>query len=185
MWLFIFTELILFSGLFVVYSVYRYKYSEGFHLAAQELNVTIGTINSLILLLSGLTMAFAYNAIKKGEKKITMLMLTISLILGIIFLVNKYFEWNIKIEHGLFPGSADLISLSSADVLFFGLYFFMTGLHALHLIIGLTFMAIVLKKVSSDRIHSTHYSLLENCSLYWHMVDIIWIFLFPIFYLIN
>jgi cytochrome c oxidase subunit 3 len=185
MWLFIFTELILFSGLFLVYSVYRYKYSEGFHIAAQELNVTIGTINSIILLFSGLTMVLAYAANKKGNKKLTLMLLFATLILGIVFLINKYFEWHVKFEHGLYPGSSELVSLSHGDIMFFGLYFFMTGLHALHLIVGLSFIGVVIKRTSSGRIHSENYSLLENCSLYWHMVDLIWIFLFPIFYLIN
>lgn len=185
MWLFIFTELILFSGLFVVYSVFRFKYSESFHIAAKELDVTIGTINSIILLLSGMTVVIAYLANKKGDKRLVMIMLAATLILGTVFLINKYFEWNEKFSHGLFPGSGELIGLSYGDVMFFGLYFFMTGLHALHMAIGLVFISVVIKKVSSDQIHSTRYALLENCSLYWHMVDLIWIFLFPIFYLIN
>jgi cytochrome c oxidase subunit 3 len=185
MWLFIFTELVLFAGLFVVYSVFRYKYSEGFHLAAQELDVTIGTINSIILLFSGLTMGMAYLANKKANKGLAVKMLIATLLLGIIFLVNKYFEWSEKFSHGLFPGSDDLISLSSGDIMFFGLYFFMTGLHALHLIIGLILITVVLRKVINGMIHPGKFVLLENCSLYWHMVDLIWIFLFPIFYLIN
>ncbi len=185
MWLFIFTELFLFAGLFLVFTVYRTKYHEGFHLAARELNVTIGTINSIILLLSGMTMGFSYVAIKKGEVKLTLWMLTVTILLGIIFLVNKYFEWRIKFEHGLYPGSADLIRLSRGDVMFFGLYFFMTGLHALHLIAGLVLISIVIGAIIRKRVHQTKYALLENTSLYWHLVDLVWIFLFPLFYLIN
>ena len=185
MWLFIFTELFLFAGLFLVFTVYRVKYHEGFHLAAQELDVTIGTINSIILLLSGMTMGISYLAIQKGKNKLTLMMLTITFLLGIIFLVNKYFEWRVKFEHGLYPGSTELISLSKGDVMFFGLYFFMTGLHALHLIAGLIFITIVIGAVIRKRVHSSKYALLENCSLYWHLVDLVWIFLFPLFYLIN
>jgi cytochrome c oxidase subunit III len=185
MWLFIFTELFLFAGLFLVFTVYRYKYHEGFHLAAQELNVTIGTINSIILLLSGMTMGISYLTIQKGKNKLTLIMLSITIILGIIFLVNKYFEWKVKFQHGLYPGSPDLIGLSKGDIMFFGLYFFMTGLHALHLIAGLVFIAIVFGAVTRNRVNATKYSLLENCSLYWHLVDLVWIFLFPLFYLIN
>jgi cytochrome c oxidase subunit III len=185
MWLFIFSELFLFAGLFLVFTVYRVKYHEGFHLAAQELNVTIGTINSIILLFSGMTMGFSYLAIQKGNAKLASLMLSVTLLLGIIFLVNKYFEWIVKIQHGLYPGSSELINLSRGDIMFFGLYFFMTGLHALHLIAGLIFIAIVLIKVRKGLVHPTKYALLENCSLYWHLVDLVWIFLFPLFYLIN
>jgi len=185
MWLFIFTELMLFSGLFLVFSVFRYKYSESFHLAAQELDVATGTINSIILLLSGMTMGTAFLANRNGDKKLSLAMLALTMMLGTVFLVVKYFEWTAKFSHGLFPGSKDLIGLSSGDVMFFGLYFFMTGLHALHLIIGLVFIAIVMHSIAAERIHPGNYALLDNCSLYWHMVDLIWIFLFPIFYLIN
>jgi cytochrome c oxidase subunit 3 len=185
MWLFIFTELFLFAGLFLVFTVYRMKYRDGFHLAAQELNVMIGTINSILLLLSGMTIGISYMATKKGNKKLTMIMLCITLLFGIIFLVNKYFEWQAKFAHGLYPGSSELINLSHGDVMFFGLYFFMTGLHALHLIIGLVFIGIVTLKVSNNSVDASNYALLENCSLYWHLVDLIWIFLFPLFYLIN
>lgn len=185
MWLFIFTELFLFAGLFLVFAVYRVKYYEGFHLASQELNVTIGTINSIILLLSGMTMGISYLAIQKGKNALTLSMLGVTLLLGIIFLVNKYFEWGAKFEHGLYPGSPELVLLSKGDVMFFGLYFFMTGLHALHLIAGLIFIVIVFVAIIRGRVHLTKFALLENCSLYWHLVDLVWIFLFPLFYLIN
>jgi len=112
-------------------------------------------------------------------------LLTITIVLGIVFLVNKYFEWSIKFEHGLYPGSPELISLSRGDVMFFGLYFFMTGLHALHLIAGLILIAIVIGGIMRGRVHASKYALLENCSLYWHLVDLVWLFLFPLFYLIN
>jgi len=185
MWLFIFTELILFSGLFLVFTVLRLRYHEVFHLAARELDITIGTINSIILLLSGMTMGISFLANQKGERKLTLRMLWVTLVLGIVFLVNKYFEWEVKYSHGLYPGSEDLIGLSYGDIMFFGLYFFMTGLHALHVIIGLVFIMVVIWRVSADSINSTNYAHLENCSLYWHMIDLIWIFLFPLFYLIN
>ena len=185
MWLFIFTELFLFAGLFLVFIVYRVKYHEGYHLAAQELNVTIGTINSIILLLSGMTMGMAYLSMQKGNKRLTLAMLVVTLLLGILFLINKYFEWIAKFHHGLYPGSPELISLSRGDIMFFGLYFFMTGLHALHLIAGLVFIAVVIGAVIRRRVHPTKFALLENCSLYWHLVDLVWIFLFPLFYLIN
>jgi cytochrome c oxidase subunit III len=185
MWLFIFTEIFLFAGLFLVFIVYRFKYSDGFHLAAKELNVTIGTINSIILLLSGMTMGISFVAMQKGNNKLALTMLVLTVILGIVFLVNKYFEWKVKFEHGLYPGSTELVALSRGDVMFFGLYFFMTGLHALHLIAGLVFIIIVIGAIIRKRVSIEKLALHENCSLYWHLVDLVWIFLFPLFYLIN
>ncbi len=185
MWLFIFTELFLFAGLFLVFIVYRYKYFESFHIASRELNVTIGAINSIILLLSGMTIGISHMAIQKGNTKLTLYLLAVTILLGLIFLVNKYFEWRIKFEHGLYPGSVDLLALSKGDIMFFGLYFFMTGLHALHLIAGLVFISVVFGAIIRGKVHSTKFALLENCGLYWHLVDLVWLFLFPLFYLIN
>jgi Heme/copper-type cytochrome/quinol oxidase, subunit 3 len=185
MWLFIFTEILLFGGLFIVYSVYRYKYPVAFHLANHELDKTVGLINTVILLISSMTVAMSVSAIQRGNKKHTIILLSITLLLALSFLVNKYFEWGIKFHHGLYPGSGILDQLSHGDILFFGLYFFMTGLHALHIIIGMTFLAVILVKVKNERINSGDHVLLENGGLYWHLVDLIWIFLFPLFYLIH
>ncbi|HEX2934909.1 MAG TPA: cytochrome c oxidase subunit 3 family protein [Bacteroidales bacterium] len=185
MWLFVFTELFLFAGLFLVFAVFRIKYAEGFHLASEELNITLGTINSIILLLSGMTMGIAYSTIQKGENRKTVYLLVTSLLLGITFLIIKAFEWKAKLAHGLYPGSQELINLSQGDIMFFGLYFIMTGLHALHLFAGLVFISVVIWGINKGRVRSTKFALLENCSLYWHMVDLVWIFLFPLFYLIN
>ena len=185
MWLFIFTEILLFGGLFIVYSVYRFKYPVAFHLANQELNRTVGLINTVILLISSMTVAMSVSSIQRGNKKLTVRLLAVTLFLALAFLVNKYFEWGIKFEHGLYPGSGILDQLSHGDILFFGLYFFMTGLHALHIIIGMTFLTVILVKVRQERINSDDYVLLENGGLYWHLVDLIWIFLFPLFYLIH
>lgn len=185
MWLFIFTELLLFGGLFIVYAVYRYKNSQAFHLAAQELDVTIGTINTVILLISSMTIAMSTTAIQKKDKRTTLLLIGTTLFLAVVFLVNKYFEWSGKIGHGLFPGSLVLEDLGQGDVLFFGLYFFMTGLHALHIIVGMVLLGFGFVRVWKDRLTFDNFQLLENGGLYWHLVDIIWIFLFPLFYLIT
>jgi cytochrome c oxidase subunit 3 len=184
MWLFIFTELLLFGGLFIVYSVFRYKNPVAFHLAAEELDVTIGTINTVILLVSSMTVAMSVTAVQLGEKKRAIGLLAITIILALVFLINKYFEWSGKFGHGIYPGSEKLIELGTGEVLFFGLYFAMTGLHALHIIIGVTILLVMLMKVSNDTIDSGYYVQLENSGLYWHLVDLIWIFLFPLFYLI-
>jgi cytochrome c oxidase subunit III len=185
MWLFIFTEILLFGGLFIVYSVYRYKHPVEFHLAHQELNVTIGLINTIILLVSSMTVAMSITALQTGNKKLTLIFLAITLLLAFAFLVNKYFEWGAKIHHGIYPGSEFLMSLSKGDMLFFGLYFFMTGLHAIHIIVGMALLGVVYAKVQNGSVNQNRYSLLENGGLYWHLVDLIWIFLFPLFYLIH
>ncbi len=185
MWLFIFTEILLFGGLFIVYSVYRYRFPVEFHLAHEELSVSIGFINTVILLISSMTVAMSITALQLGNKKLTLILLATTMLLAVVFLVNKYFEWGAKIHHDIYPGSEFLMSLSKGDMLFFGLYFFMTGLHALHIIAGLALLGVVFVKIKNGTVNQNRYSLLENGGLYWHLVDLIWIFLFPLFYLIH
>ena len=185
MWLFLFTEMLLFGGLFIVYSVYRYKNPVAFHLAAEELSVFIGTINTIILLVSSATIAMSVTAIQKQNKKLALVLLGITISLGLAFLVNKYFEWGEHLTENIYPGSSVLALRGQGDILFFGLYFFMTGLHALHIIIGLVFIGIISMKIIKNEITFDNHVLLENSGLYWHLVDLIWIFLFPLFYLIT
>ncbi len=186
MWLFIFTELMLFGGLFVIYAVYRYMNTEAFHLAAEELNRTMGAINTILLLISSMTIAMSTTALQLRKKGLTMVLLTVTVLLGLTFLVNKYFEWGVKFEHGIWPGSEQMLSqFSQGEILFFGLYFTMTGLHALHIIIGLIIIGFAMVRVQKGIVNENRASLLENAGLYWHLVDLIWIFLFPLFYLIT
>ena len=185
MWLFIFTELLLFGGLFVTYAVYRHAHPQAFHMAAQQLDVAIGTINTVILLISSMTIAMATTAIQKKDKRTTLILIVITLVLALVFLINKYFEWGAKIDHGIYPGSPLLEELGRGDILFFGLYFFMTGLHALHIIIGMVLIIVIFVRVRKDKLSFDNFQLLENGGLYWHLVDLIWIFLFPLFYLIT
>ncbi len=185
MWLFLFTEMLLFGGLFIVYSVYRLRNPDAFHMAARELSVFIGTANTIILLTSSTTIAMSITAIQKKNKKLSLVFIGITIILGLAFLVNKYFEWGEHIKEHIYPGSAVLALRGHGDVLFYGLYFFMTGLHALHIIVGLIFISVIASLIIRNRIHSENYVLLENSGLYWHLVDLIWIFLFPLFYLIT
>ena len=185
MWLFIFTELLLFGGLFIVYSVYRYKHAQAFAIAAEELDVGMGTINTVILLISSMTIAMSTTAIQKKNKRATLVLIGITMVLALVFLVNKYFEWSGKFSHGLYPGSPVLDELGQGDVLFFGLYFFMTGLHALHIVVGMVVLGFGFVFVWKDKLTFDNFQLLENGGLYWHLVDLIWIFLFPLFYLIT
>ena len=185
MWLFIFTELLLFGGLFLVYSIFRAEYPLAFHASSLELSVTIGAINTIVLLFSSMTIAMALTAIQKNDQKRALIFIGITLFCAAIFLVNKYFEWGHKFEMKLYPGSPLMPLLGRGYLLYFSLYFFMTGLHALHIIIGMTLLVICYFKVKSKNINSKDYVLLENGALYWHLVDLIWIFLFPLMYLIS
>jgi cytochrome c oxidase subunit III len=185
MWLFIFSELLLFGVLFLVYSVYRYWHPVAFGLAADELSVTIGTINTVILLISSMTIAMSITAVRYDKKHHALILLGSTLLLALIFMVNKYFEWSEKIRHGLYPGSEYMQDFGHGDTLFFGLYYFMTGLHALHIIIGMGVIIFVIYEVRKDKINRHDYVFLENTGLYWHLVDLIWIFLFPLFYLVT
>lgn len=185
MWLFLFTEMLLFGGLFVVYSVYRYRNAEAFHLAAHELNIFFGTANTIILLISSSTIAMSVTAIQKKNKKFALVLLGFTILLGLVFLANKYAEWGHHIKEQIYPGSPVLALRGQGDVLFYGLYFFMTGLHALHIIIGLVFIGFIVVFIIREKVTFDNYVLLENSGLYWHLVDLIWIFLFPLFYLIT
>ena len=185
MWLFIFTELLLFGGLFLVYSIFRAQYPTAFHESSLELSVTIGAINTIMLLISSMTIAMALTAVQKNDQKKALIFIGITLFFAAAFLFNKYFEWGHKIEHGLYPGSKLMSLLDRGHHLYFSLYFFMTGLHALHIVIGMTLLIVCMFKVKSKNINNQDYVLLENGALYWHLVDLIWIFLFPLMYLIS
>jgi cytochrome c oxidase subunit 3 len=185
MWLFLLTEVLLFGGLFLVYAVYRYQYPDQFRIAAMELNTGIGTLNTIILLTSSLTVALSIAAMQKGNRFLSIIMLSATLIMALMFLVNKYFEWATKFSHGIYPGSKELVSKPNGQILFFGLYFVMTGLHALHVIIGMIILSFILAFIIRNKITSDNYVKQENAGLYWHLVDLIWIFLFPLFYLIQ
>jgi len=185
MWLFLITELLLFGGLFVIYGVYRYMNYTAFHNASLELNTSVGTINTIILLTSSLTIAMSITALQRGQKIISLILTGSTILFAIAFLVNKYFEWSAKFQHGIFPGSAELTSRPPGEILYFGLYFTMTGLHGVHVLIGIVVLSFIFVFIARDNITPDDYAKLENSALYWHLVDIIWIFLFPLFYLIK
>lgn len=185
MWIFIFTELLLFAGLFIVYAVFRAKNPEDFYIAGHQLNVFVGALNTVILLISSATVAMSITAIQKKDKKKATRLIFATIFLAFLFLVNKYFEWGHKIEYDIYPGSDFLLTLKDTQRLYFGLYYLMTGLHAFHIIVGMVLLTIVMIKVRRAKINSTDYVFLENSALYWHLVDLIWIFLFPLLYLIS
>lgn len=185
MWIFLFTELFLFGGLFLVYAVFRARYTADFHTAARELNAFIGTLNTVFLLTSSMTVAMSLTAIQKERKKLALFLISATIFLAALFMLNKYFEWSHKFHYKLYPGSPVVKNLPHGEILFFGLYYMMTGLHALHVLVGMVLLSINLFKVRSGNVNRIHYLFLENSALYWHLVDLIWIFLFPLLYLIT
>lgn len=239
-WLFLITEVLLFGGMFLLYSVYRSEHPQDFHHAAAELDTLVGTVNTIVLLTSSLTMALSIAAVHRGNRALALVMLALTVIFGGVFMVNKYFEWGAKISHGIYPGSEYLLAHPEGEVIFFGLYFAMTGLHGLHVLVGMGLLTVMFFKVLNQpnsevqfvaghglqkaeggrlaiidkdgvplwkgeeiddtvervtvktkywpvarrfRVHD--FNQLENSGLYWHLVDVIWIFLFPLFYLIT
>lgn len=184
MWLFLFTEVILFGGLFLLYAVYYHNYPDSFVKAGKELNVFFGGFNTLLLITSSFFMAISITAIQKGDKKKCLIFLSITIASACGFLIVKFFEWSAKFAHGIYPNSPHLLELPPGENIFYGLYFTMTGLHGVHVIIGGILLTYIWINVKKDQINAKDYILLENSGLYWHIVDLIWIYLFPLFYLI-
>jgi cytochrome c oxidase subunit 3 len=174
-WTFLATEVLLFGGLFTAYIVFRLKFPQMFHEGHFHLNRILGAVNTIVLICSSLTVALGIAAIRKGKQGLLKLCLSLTILLAAVFLGIKYVEWTEKFAHGLFPGT---------DV-FFSLYFMMTGLHGLHVLAGMLVLGGVLVLAGRGKF-SEHYSTpVEISGLYWHFVDLVWIYLFPLFYLIG
>jgi cytochrome c oxidase subunit 3 len=184
MWLFLYSEIILFGGLFVLYAAYMHRYPEFFAEGGRELNRVIGAVNTIVLLISSFTVAASITAMQRNAKKQTVSFLLFSIFCGVIFLVNKYFEWGAKIHHDIYPNSDTLVAGEPGINIFFGLYYVITGLHGLHVIIGMALLSVSLIFVLNGKVTATRVSMLDNSGLYWHLVDLIWIFVFPLFYLV-
>lgn len=239
-WLFLITEVILFGGMFILYSVYRSEYPTDFHHAAEEMNTLLGTVNTLILLTSSLTMALAIAGTHHGNRKLALSMLASTVVCGVAFLVIKYFEWGHEFAHGIYPGSEYLLAHPKGEILYFGLYYTMAGVHGIHVLVGVVLLSVLFLRVANqpnakvsfvaghglgqadggriaivdkdgktlwmgeeidasiqridirtkywpvkERFRVEDFNQLENAGLYWHIVDIVWIFLFPLFYLIT
>ena len=183
MWLFLLSELLLFGGLFVAYAAYRYGNRAAFHHAGHELSATLGVANTVVLLTSSLTVVLAVNALRAGREREAPRWVALTILLALAFLCVKAVEWSTKYRHGLFPGLPGLGALPTGERLFFGLYFAATGLHALHVIVGACVLAVAGTLVARGRVRRDAPVLLENAGLYWHLVDVIWIFILPLFYL--
>jgi cytochrome c oxidase subunit III len=220
MWLFLFTELLLFGGMFLLYAVYRTKFSADFRFCATHLSLGLATVNTLILLTSSLTMVLGIGMMERGKRKAAIFFTVVTILCGAVFLVNKYFEWSFKFHHGLYPNSEILLEHTHGENVFYALYFAMTGLHGLHVIAGMVLLGFMTKMIAhparrtitldpadaaklgvtdghiqnlsvtlsyseNEDLDLRRLTRLQNAGLYWHLVDLIWIFLFPLFYLIS
>ncbi len=186
MWLFLVTEVMLFGVLFAGYGLLNYLYPEMFREAHHHLNKVMGAVNTVVLLVSSLTMALAIGFIQRNQVGKSKAMLWITLFCALMFLVIKYFEYKEKISHGILPGiffnAHDFKAPNAA--LFFSFYFVMTGTHGIHVLIGMGAISWILWRMGRGDFNAHKYGAVEFVGLYWHIVDLIWIFLFPLLYLV-
>jgi cytochrome c oxidase subunit 3 len=187
MWAFLLQEVMFFGGLFAAYMVFRYKYPNAFVEGSQYLDVTLGTLNTAILIGSSLSMALAVRTAQLGKNVMTAVWIVATIGMSFAFIGIKAVEYTAKFEHDLIPGVAWLPSVDADPQLnlFFALYFVMTGMHGLHMAIGLVLMVIVAVKALRGRYTAGNHIGVEMLGLYWHFVDLVWIFLFPLFYLVG
>jgi cytochrome c oxidase subunit 3 len=185
MWTFLATEIMFFGALFVGYIVYRHMYPEAFAEASRHTSLFYGTLNTAILLTSSLTMALAVHAAERGENKAVLRQFGLTILLALGFLVVKGFEYTGDIHEHLVPGPHFLLPAQPHAELFFYFYWAMTGLHAVHVIIGIGVMSVLCLLVRRRRFSAQYYNPIEVAGLYWHFVDIVWIFLYPLLYLID
>ncbi len=188
MWVFLATEILFFGGLFASYTIYRSLYLPAFEAGSHHLDVRFGALNTAVLITSSLTMALAVHAAQTGKRKQLITYLVLTMLLGALFLgIKLVFEWGYDYREHLVPG-IDFVyrgHITPKVELFFLFYFFMTGMHALHMVIGLGIMTYLVIQARRGRFTPEYYSPVEVSGLYWHFVDIVWIFLFPLLYLIG
>ncbi len=184
MWLFLFTEVLLFGGLFVLYAIYLQRYPEPFAAAAHHLNLFLGAVNTVILLTGSYFVAMAVTAVRCGRQRLAAGLLWAGVATGGVFLFDKYLEWSHEIANGIYPGSPKLLDLERGEAVFYSLYYVTLGLHGLHVLIGSIVLATLAIWVRSGKVHRDRFVALENGGLYWHLVDVVWIFIFPLYYLL-
>ena len=185
MWVFLVTEVMFFGGLFMAYIVYRWMYPEHWAAASNQLNVAMGALNTVVLIGSSLTMVLAVRAAQVGSRGGQIANLILTILHGSTFLVVKYFEYAEKFEHHLVPGPNFNPALAPPQQIFFALYFIMTGIHAAHMVVGIVLMLVILAMAWRNEFSPSYYTPVEISGLYWHFVDIVWIFLFPLLYLLG
>lgn len=181
MWLFLATEILLFAVLFTSFAIFRWYNLDEFHAGSKHLNWYLGATNTAVLLFSSFTAAMAVDAGQRGDNKRVVKNLLITIACGAVFLVIKFFEYKAKYEHGLWPGKENFFEYKN----FLGLYYCMTALHAFHVVAGMCLLGWVLSKALKNRFSEDYYTPVEIGALYWHLVDLIWIYLFPLLYLVG
>jgi cytochrome c oxidase subunit 3 len=187
MWIFLATEVMFFGGMFTGYTVYRYKFHEAFMAGSDKLDLVLGGVNTVVLILSSLTMALTVHAAQTSKRKQLIWFLILTMALGAVFLGIKAVEYTHKFHENLVPGPSfqmDGVAHHRAE-LYFSFYFAMTGFHALHMVVGIALLAVILWMSVKGRFSSEYYNPVEVSGLYWHFVDIVWIFLFPLLYLVG
>lgn len=186
MWVFLATEIMFFGGMFTAYLVYRVAYPSAFNASSQDMNFWAGTINTAVLIVSSLTMALAVHASQEGKNKLVVALLLVTMLLGLAFLGIKGFEYHEHWVHHKVPGPSfefEGVDPRHAQI-FFSLYFAMTGFHALHMVIGLGLVSWIVILAMRNKFTPEYHSPVENVGLYWHFVDMVWIYLYPLLYLI-
>jgi len=187
MWVFLVTEILFFGGFFLAYTVYRGQYPVAFAEASRHLDITLGTFNTAVLIFSSLTMAMAVWSAATGRRRAIVLFLLATILLGGVFLGVKAVEYSHKFHDHLVPGPEFRYPGPNARQaeMFFSLYFGMTGLHAAHMVVGIGLLSVLVWHARRNRYSPEYHTPIEVCGLYWHFVDIVWIFLFPLLYLIG
>ena len=175
LWTFLATEVLLFGALFAAYTVFRVKYPELFRSEHLKLNRVLGTLNTFVLITSSLAVVLGVDAIRRGKARLLEMYYGATVLLGAVFLVVKYIEWAGEFRHGRYPGTN----------IFFALYFMMTGLHGIHVILGMGALAYVVVLSRRGRFSAGYHTPVEVTGLYWHFVDLVWIYLLPLLYLIG
>lgn len=186
-WLFLTSEILMFGGLFVGYIIFHGLYPDVFHEGSKHLDWRLGAINTIVLLTSSLTMVLGLHYCQTGEKNKAVTNLAITIACGAIFMVIKYFEYSHKIHDGLLPGnwySADKHGIYNIG-LYYSFYFMMTGLHGIHVLAGMGLILWVLLRARKGEFSASYYTPVEGVALFWHLVDLVWIFLFPLLYLVG
>ena len=189
-WLFMFTEVMMFGAMFLVFTYYFALNTADYLAASHSLDRVLGGTNTVILLISALTMGLGLVKMKAGDVKGAKLMIWATIILALAFLGIKAVEWSHEIHKGVFLGMEALTlgneaTLPRGEILFFGMYFTMTGLHGFHILIGIGIMLWLLKRINAGLVNKDHHILHFNITLYWDLVHLIWVFVFPLFYMIG
>jgi len=187
MWLFLLTEVLFFGGIFFAYLLYRMWYFDAFAEASRDLDLMLGGFNTVVLIGSSLTMAFAVRSAQTGSSSGTVRWLILTMILGAVFLGVKVVEYSHKFEVGHVPGPNfhSTSPWAAQEQIFYSLYFTMTGLHAVHMIVGIVILAIITRMAAQGKFNESYHTPVEMTGLYWHFVDLVWIYLFPLLYLVE